>query len=569
MSERNHDLLETIETDVLIVGAGLAALRAAVEAVDHGARVTVITKGIAGRAGSSAITSAGFSVAIGEADPADSPEIHYKDTVRGGGDINNRDLARIFCEEAPARFWEMVSWGVEFARDERGKYVQHKSGDHTVARVAVAASHKGTSMTLPLKQLGEGVDYLDRVMALDLMQDAHGVSGVVGIDTRDLKLVVIKARVVILGTGGVGALYPVTSNPNDVTGDGIALAYRAGAVLSDLEFVQFYPWRLISHVRSRMPVQPSSFASGARLRNSAGDRFMHKYDAERHEATTRDFAARGIYTEIIEGRGIPLPGGEARGVVLDLREIPLETFCALNPRVAKFFEERNLDLLKEQLLLAPEAHYHMGGVRIDEWGQTSLPWLYAAGEVSAGIHGGNRLDSNEISAGQVFGRRSGMHAARVFRDRPEPQPDEAMIAHWRERVAVLSSDALPQVAVKAMKDAIRQSNWRGAGIIRNASTIAEGIASSTALSEQLAASRPANLGDLPEFFEAENMAQTGRLIMQAASLRTESRSAHYREDFPMRNDEAWLVNVDVARATDADKPVLTRRMVVVAEAGTA
>jgi succinate dehydrogenase/fumarate reductase flavoprotein subunit len=209
----------------------------------------------------------------------------------------------------------------------------------------------------------------------------------------------------------------------------------------------------------------------------------------------------------------------------------------------------------------------MGGVRIDEWGRSSLPWLYAAGEISAGIHGGNRLDSNEISAGQVFGLRAGQNAAESIGERPAPQNDEAVIAHWRDRLATLGGESLSPVVVKAMKDEIRQANWRGAGIIRNGRTIAEGIATSSALSARLAESRPANLSDLPEFFEAENMAQTGRLIMQAASLRTESRAAHYREDFPERDDNQWLVNIDVSRGEADDAPAMVRRAVAVAEAG--
>ncbi len=557
MFQQTPGELRQIHTDVLIVGAGLAALRAAIEARREGSKVTMITKGIAGRAGSSAITSAGFTVAIGEADPTDTPELHYTDTLRGGGDINNHKLARIFCEEAPARFREMVEWGVEFEKEADGKYVQFPSGDHSKQRVTVCASHKGTGMTLPLKEAAAGVEYIDRVMALDLMQDEFGVSGVVGLDTQDLSLVVISARSVILATGGIGQLFPVTSNPNDVTGDGLALAYRAGAALQDLEFVQFYPWRLISHVRSRMPVQPSSFASGAMLRNALGERFMERVDPQRKEATTRDFAARGIYTEIVEGRGVD------GGVVLDLSEIPIETFGRLNPRVAKFFEQKGLDLATSRLILAPEGHYHMGGVRIDEWGRSTLSHLYAAGETSAGIHGGNRLDSNEIPAGQVFGRRAGMAAHHDGATRPHPQIDRQRIRYWQNRLAELKGDSLPALEVRALKDQIRDITWRAAGIIRTGSTIERGIAEANALRGQLICSRPVNAAELPDYIEAENMALVSEMVTRAASLRTESRSAHYREDFPQRDDADWLCNIEVTR--DDDEIRLRKRPVVLAE----
>ena len=392
--------IRQLETDVLILGGGLAALRAAIAAGSAGARVAVMTKGTAGRAGSSAITSAGFSVAIGQADPADSPQSHFADTIRGGG-VNRRRLVEIFCEEAPARFWEMVSWGVQFERDAgTGRILQHPSGDHSHPRTAVCVQHKGIGMTLPLRAAAAGVEFLDRIIALDLMHDENGVSGVVALDQQTLELLAVRARATILATGGIGQLYPVTSNPNDVTGDGLALAYRAGARLVDMEFMQFYPWRLISYVTGRMPVQPSSFVAGAVLRNADGERFMLRYDPERGDATTRDIAARAIYTEILEGRGVH------GGVRLDLSQAPLEEFIRLNPRVGRYFSDHGLDLATAELILAPEAHFLMGGVVIDENGRTSLPGLLAAGEVSGGSDGGNRLDSNAIPAGQVFGRRA-------------------------------------------------------------------------------------------------------------------------------------------------------------------
>jgi fumarate reductase (CoM/CoB) subunit A len=549
-----NEQIQHLQTDVLIVGAGLAALRAAIEAQRMGRDVMMITKGIAGRAGSSAITSAGFTVAIGVADPTDTPELHFQDTIRGGGSVNNHRLARIFCDEAVDRFGEMVEWGVEFDRDpETGKYIQHLSGDHSKPRVTVCATHKGTGMTLPLKQAAAGVNFVDRVMALDLMQDEHGVSGVIGLDTRDLELIVIQAKTVILGTGGIGRLYPITSNPNDVTGDGLALAYRAGATLTDLEFVQFYPWRLISHVRSRMPIQPSSFASGAMLRNAQGLRFMEQVDSERKEATTRDFAARGIYTEIVEGRGVE------GGVVLDLSEISLDIFARLNPRVAKFFEQHNYDLAAERLLLAPEAHYHMGGVRIDENSRTSLPYLYAVGESSAGIHGGNRLDSNEIPAGQVFGRRGGMAAAQDATSRPEPKLDTARLAVWKERLAAMRGEQRPALDPKTLKATVADVMWRSAGIIRRGATLTQGITEAKELRDQIAGARVDEAANLPEYIEAENMALVAELVIRAATLRTESRSAHYREDFPARNDDDWLVNIRARRdpSRAEPEPVLT------------
>jgi fumarate reductase (CoM/CoB) subunit A len=534
-----------VETDVLIIGGGLAALRAAVEARRAGCRVAMLTKGISGRSGSSAITSAGFSAAIREADPDDSPDLHYQDTMRGGGDVNNTRLVRILCDEAPDRFRELVGWGVEFERDpQTGKYVQFLSGDHSKARVAVCASHQGTGMTLPLKDVAADVAYLDRSIALDLMLDAHGVSGAITLDTRDQTLGCVLARCTILATGGIGQLYPVTSNPNDVTGDGLAMAYRAGATLTDLEFVQFYPWRLISQVRSRMPVQPSSFASGAMLRNARGERFMLALDPERMEATTRDLAARGIYTEIVEGRGVD------GGVVLDLSKISLEAFARLNPRLARYFEKQGLSLGQSRMLLAPEAHFHMGGVRIDEWGHASLPCLYAAGEVAGGIDGGNRLDSNAIPAGQVFGRRAGQAAGVEATDRPRPAVDAQSLDRWRRSLKRRTGDGPAPLDSRALRAEVQDIMWRHAGIIRSGGSLAEGVARAAELRSRLDAARAATPSGLFEIIEVENMALAAELILRAGLRRTESRSAHYRIDYPARDDDAWRANIDLCRAQD-------------------
>lgn len=544
-----------LETDVLILGGGLAALRAAIAAVSAGARVTVMTKGTAGRAGSSAITSAGFSAAIGEEDPADSPQSHFADTIRGGG-VNRRRLVEVFCEEAPARFWEMVSWGVEFERDAgTGRILQHPSGDHSHPRTAVCLQHKGIGMTLPLRAEAAGVEFLDRIIALDLMHDENGVSGVVALDQQTLELLAVRARATILATGGIGQLYPVTSNPNDVTGDGLALAYRAGARLVDMEFVQFYPWRLISYVTGRMPVQPSSFVAGAVLRNADNDRFMPRYDPERGDATTRDIAARAIYTEILEGRGT---GG---GVRLDLSHVPLQEFVRLNPRVGRYFADHGLDLATAELILAPEAHFLMGGVVIDEHGRTSLPGLLAAGEVSGGSDGGNRLDSNAIPAGQVFGRRAGMAAAADAAARGGAGLGQEAVSRWAGRFGrrLARRAAGAGFDRREVKRRINDVMLRAAGIRRDGARLAEGVRGACALSADYLAAADGPRDALAAI-ELENMVQVASIVVHAAEFRTESRAAHYRDDYPDRDDERWFANVYAYQDTDGQMAMSKERI---------
>jgi fumarate reductase (CoM/CoB) subunit A len=548
--------IRELETDVLILGGGLAALRAAIAAISAGAQVAVMTKGTAGRAGSSAITSAGFSVAIGQADPTDSPESHFADTIRGGG-VNRRRLVEVFCEEAPARFWEMVRWGVQFEQDAAtGRILQHPSGDHSHPRTAVCVQRKGIGMTLPLRDAAAGVMFLDRIIALDLMRDENGVSGVVALDQQTLELVTVRARATILATGGIGQLYPVTSNPNDVTGDGLALAYRAGARLVDMEFVQFYPWRLISYVTGRMPVQPSSFVAGAVLRNADGERFMPRYDPERRDATTRDIAARAIYTEILEGRGLH------GGVRLDLAQAPLEEFVRLNPRVGRYFADHGLDLATAELILAPEAHFLMGGVVIDENGRTSLPGLLAAGEVSGGSDGGNRLDSNAIPAGQVFGRRAGIAAAADAAARGQAGLGPDAVSRWARRLGrralggpargtpgSSSGGTAGGIDRKDIKRRINDLMLRAAGIRRDGARLAEGVHEAGALSADYLAAA-AEPRDALAAIELENMALVASIVVRAAQFRTESRAAHYRDDYPDRDDASWFANVYVDQDAD-------------------
>ncbi len=553
MSFFEQNNIQQYDTDVLIVGAGLAGLRAAIEATSNGYSVLMITKGFAGRAGSSAITSGGYAVGIGHADPEDNPDVHYQDTLRGGKYINNKKLAKICCDEAIDRFWELIKWGAEYEKvPETDKYVQLKSGDHSRPRVAINATHKGIDLTLPLKNIARDVNYVDHVTALDLIVEDNCANGVIGLDTKNLNLVCIRAMNTILASGGIGQLFSVTSNPNDVTGDGLSLAFKAGAILSDLEFIQFYPWRLISQVQSRMPVQPSTFAHGAMLRNIKGERFMLVLDPKSGESTTRDIAARGIYTEIVEGRGIE------GGVRLDLSNISLETFKSLNPRIFRYFKEHGYDLAASRLILAPEAHYHMGGIRIDEFGHTSLQHLYAVGEVSSGVDGANRLDSNAIPSGQVFGKRAGKCATDEVRDHIQLESGKDVLMRWNTRLETLMNDSLPVLDTRIIKNEVRDLMWRNAGIVRSGDLLEQGKSIVIDLKDKISNSRPSTSQNIPEFLELEKMTLAAELIFRAAILRTESRGAHYRVDFPNSNDEDWMVNIDVFMDTSGNTSLIKR-----------
>jgi fumarate reductase (CoM/CoB) subunit A len=526
--------LREIETDVLVVGGGLAALRSAYDALRAGARVTIAVKGKAGRSGSSAMTSAGYSTPQSE---SDSAEAYFEDTMRGGRGINDPKLVRILAEEGPRRLSELVALGAPLGTDDGGAWRIFPSGDHSVPRTVSAANHTGRDFTEPLTAavIELGAQVLEMTAALEIAVAGGRVAGAVLLDYEHGDVIEVAAPAVILGTGGAGRLFAVTSNPNDATGDGYALALHAGASLRDMEFIQFYPWRcIIPFEHNRMPIQPSTFVLGARLFNSEGERFMLAYDAQRGEATTRDVAARGIYDQINGGKGIK------GGVRLDVSALTLEQWQTSNPKPSRYFVERGLDFHEQEMILSPEAHFFMGGVIVDEWGESAVPGLYAVGEAAGGVHGANRLDSNAIPETQVFGARAGQSAARA-RSLGRGRFPDAKTAAWEERLAAASSRADSEGAdYAAMRKDLQATMWRTLGIVRTAEGMREGLAQVDAVAGRLDNAQPAGARSLMQHATMASSLLVARACLTAALRREESRGAHYRTDFAKQDDARWL-----------------------------
>ena len=527
------------ETDVLVIGGGLAALRAALSARQAGARVLVAVKRKLGQSGSSANTSGGFAAACPDLNPADDAWQHYADSVVGGGFVNERRLTRAVADEAPARLRDLWEVGARF-QQRNGRYHLSPSGDHRQPRVLVPEHIRGTDLTLPLRAAvsAAGVEALENTLIVELLVDDGRVIGAVGIRRDRVDACVIRAGATILAAGGAGRLFSVTSNPVDVTGGGYALAIRAGAPLRDMEFIQFYPWRLIRPFgSSRVPVQPSTFVSGAKLYNRRGERFMEAYDPVRKEASTRDVSARAIFDQI--RFGLDVDGG----VVLDLSDVPDAQFRLENSKVTERLDPRGIDYRAIPLILAPEAHFVMGGVSIDESGGSALPGLYACGESAGGVHGGNRLNSNAVPETQVFGHRAG-RAAAAFAVRPRGgRVDDDVLAAWVARLKEVRSDASD--VSPELKDALaafRQAMWLGLGIVRTAEGLERARAQAAAMRDRVAGLPQETLGALIGAVELEQLAAVGTACAASALLRTESRAAHYRDDFP-RTDPSWVATV--------------------------
>jgi fumarate reductase (CoM/CoB) subunit A len=529
---------QTIDTDVLVIGGGLAGLRAAISACKAGARVLIAVKRLLGRSGSSSLTTGGYAAAVPDLNARDDPDLHYADTVAGGGFVNERALVRALVDDAPIRIAELWDMGARF-RMRDGHYHLSPSGDHSEARVLVPQNMRGTDMTLPMREVvfALGIEVLENCAIADLLTDDGQVVGAVGV-ARGNRLVAVRAGATVLAAGGAGQLFTITSNPVDVCSGGFALALRAGARLRDMEFIQFYPWRLIRPFKAmRVPIQPSTFASGARLYNSNGERFMERYDPERKESTTRDVSARGIFEQIRAGLSVE------GGVILDVSQVPDEEFRYENSKVVQLLEPRKIDYRSIELVVAPEAHFFMGGVLIDERGRSDLLGLYAAGENAGGLHGGNRLNSNAVPETQVFGHRAGLDAAcfaqGARRARPDPRPIEHLIRRL-EGLQSDSSDAAPDLG--DLHDELKRAMTLGIGIVRTQEGMERAIADVESVNDRLTRLDMRTLGDLVGAMEIADLCSIGRVCAQSAMARPESRAAHYRDDFPM-TDPNWIRTV--------------------------
>ena len=401
---------ETHEHDVLIIGAGGAGLRAALGALAEGAKVGVVCKSLLGKA-HTVMAEGGIAAAMANVDTADDWRTHFRDTMRGGKLLNNWRMAQIHAQEAPDRVRELEQWGALFDRTQEGQILQRAFGGHTFRRLCHVGDRTGLEMIRTLQDRGVqlGIDVYMECAITRLLKDGDRVTGAFGYWREQGRFVVFRAKSIVLATGGIGKAWKITSNSWEYTGDGMALAYDAGAELMDMEFVQFHPTGMVwpPGVQGIL-VTEAVRGEGGVLRNKLGQRFMEKYDPKKMELSTRDVVARAIYTEVREGRGT-----EHGGAYLDISLKPAEYVKKKLPSMYHQFKElADVDITKGPMEVGPTCHYMMGGIRVDaEAAQSSVAGLFAAGEAAAGLHGANRLGGNSLSDLLVFGRRAGLAAA--------------------------------------------------------------------------------------------------------------------------------------------------------------
>ncbi len=574
---------QTHEHDVLVVGAGGAGLRAAIEASAAGVSVGVVCKSLLGKA-HTVMAEGGVAAALANVDDRDGWKVHFADTMRGGQYLNNWVMAEIHAKEAPDRVKELEAWGALFDRTKDGRILQRNFGGHKYPRLAHVGDRTGLEMIRTLQDHGihRGIEFYMEHTVTRLLKDGERVVGAFGYDRERGRFRVFRAGAVVLATGGIGRAYKITSNSWEYTGDGHSLAYYAGADLMDMEFVQFHPTGMVwpPSVRGIL-VTEGVRGEGGRLLNNRGERFMFNdvpdlyknqtaKDAEEGwryvtgdknanrppELLTRDHVARCIVREIKAGRGSP-----HGGVFLDIAWIrekipnaPEHIRKKLPSMYHQFKELAGVDITAEPMEVGPTTHYAMGGVRVDGVTQMStVPGLFAAGEVAAGLHGANRLGGNSLSDLLVFGKRAGEHAAAWAKANPPPAPDAGQVQD-AAAAALAPFDRETGENPYAIQHDLQGMMQDKVGIVRTEADMAAALDGLVTLRRRAATTRvEGNREYNPGWHTAldlDNLLAVSEAVARSALDRRESRGAHFREDHPDKSEEYARHNTIVSRGQD-------------------
>ena len=582
---------EINEHDVLVIGAGGAGLRAAIEASAQGASVGLVSKSLLGKA-HTVMAEGGLAAAMANVDGRDNWKVHFRDTLRGGKYVNNWEMARIHAQEAPERVNELEEWGAVFDRTQDGRILQRPFGGHQYPRLVHVGDRTGLEMIRTLQNHGihQGFDIYTERTITHLLKDGDHIAGAFGYRRDTGKYILFRAKAVVLASGGLGRSYHYTTNSWECTGDGLAMALRVGAELMDMEFLQFHPTGMVwpSSVRGVL-VTEGVRGEGGVLLNNKGERFMFNYippmfakdvadtpeEAKRWldgdatarrppELLTRDVVARAIRAEVKAGRGSP-----HGGAYLDIASQRSADYIRkkLPSMHMQFKQLADLDITKAPMEVHPTMHYAMGGLKVDaETARTKVPGLYAAGEASAGLHGANRLGGNSLSDLLVFGRRAGAHAAQYAKTlRDMPAADAKQLTEAEQEIEAPFAGGGKENPYVLLTD-LRQTMEDGAGIIRDRAAIEAGIQALAGLKDRvfkigMAGGRAYN----PAWHYAldlHNMVLVSQAVALSALHREESRGAHTRVDFPdtqkeweEQNTVVWLEEGELKWRQDKRPPM--------------
>ncbi|HSU27314.1 MAG TPA: fumarate reductase/succinate dehydrogenase flavoprotein subunit [Chitinophagaceae bacterium] len=589
---------DTYNYDVLVIGAGGAGLRAAIEAATQGASVGLICKSLLGKA-HTVMAEGGIAAALSNVDDRDNWKVHFTDTLRGGQYLNNFRMAELHAKEAPERVRELESWGALFDRTKDGKILQRNFGGHKYPRLAHVGDRTGLEMIRTLQDHGihQGINVHMECTIITLLKDGDKIAGAFGYERERGRFKTFKSKAVVMATGGIGRAFKISSNSWEYTGDGQALCYHAGAELMDMEFVQFHPTGMIwpPSVMGIL-VTEGVRGEGGILLNKEGERFMFRDIPDNYKASTaeneeegwaytqgdknarrppelltRDHVARCIMREVREGRGSP-----HGGVFLDISWIKKKIAKSeehikkkLPGMYHQFKKLADIDITKEPMEVGPTTHYMMGGVRVDADTQmSSVPGLFAAGECGAGLHGANRLGGNSLSDLLVFGKRAGEYAAKFAKENNYGTVDE-------EKITQAGKQALEPFEKEKgdspfdVQFALQEMMQQLVGIVRNEPELLRArehlkLMKQRAANLRVVGNREFNPG-WHTALDLHNMLTVSEAITMSAIERKESRGAHFREDFPQKDDKNARFNLIIKKDTSTGE--MTMRKEAVPEPG--
>jgi succinate dehydrogenase/fumarate reductase flavoprotein subunit len=545
----------TLETDVLVAGAGAAGMFAAIAAARTGARAIVLDKNVVGRGGASIMAQMTCAAALGEAEP-DSPQLHLADTLAAGRGLCNEKLAALLCEGSPKRIRELEAWKVNWARQENGRISQVKAPGHSRKRcVYVDFLSTGAAICAALRnKLSRNSDIrrLSNVSLTDVVTRDGEVIGAVGFDVATSLPVAVKTPAVVLALGGMTKMFRRTTSPNNLAGEGLGIALRAGARLIDIEFLQFYP---NGHLAPRMvgldPTtwEPTRVKLGGRLLNGRGEEFLHNYGEAEGEgySTTRDTLTYAIYKEVELGRGSP-----HGGVYLSFAHLNEEALRAALGPAMDIFRRNNIDLTRQPVEVFPIAHYQMGGIEVNADMESCVRGLYAAGELAGGANGANRLSGNALPEAVVFGERAGEAAARFASSKSNRAWDNAAAGPHIECIReARGRNAGKGASPASLMDELKDLMWRKVGAFRSAAALSEALDRIRTMRERdlpqaSVSSERIHNESLVEWLELRSGLFAAEALAMSALNRRESRGAHQRNDFSQTrreyemNQRIWL-----------------------------
>ncbi|MCW1295866.1 MAG: FAD-binding protein [Candidatus Parvarchaeota archaeon] len=535
---------KAIDTDLLIIGAGGSGLRAAVEALNTGVSVTILSKSLLGKA-HTVMAEGGIAASLGDVDPEDNWKVHFKDTMVEGVYLSDWRLVEKLAKEAPDRVYELERMGALFDRTPEKKIMQRAFGAHTYRRLCHVGDKTGLELLRTLEDKiihSENVKIMDEVFVTKLVKKNDKVIGAIALDMKKGEFIAINSKSTIIAGGGCGRIYEVTSNSWESTGDGIALAFDAGAEMMDMEMMQFHPTGMVwpPGVRGLL-VTEGVRGEGGLLYNTKGERFMLRYSPQKKELDARDVVARSIYNEIQEGRGT-----EHGGVFLDISYKGKDFIMKKLPGMYMQFKEfAGVDITKEKMEVAPTTHYYMGGIKVDsETNSTNVKGLFAVGEAAAGVHGANRLGGNSLADLLVFGKYVGINAAEYAKKANlENIPDNEV----KEEIKRVSEFINPNgTNPYSLTEKLRKTMSENVGIVRNEQNMQKALSVILDIKKEyknigVAGNLQYNPG-LLQCLELHSMLEISELLVRGAIMRKESRGAHYRSDFP-KKDRKWLKNI--------------------------